>query len=269
MSVSVELSAIRIDGGTQPRELIDPVTVEEYAEAMRQLAPFPPLIVFHDGVHTWLADGFHRYHAAQKIGAQAAEVDWRIGTLEKAKLFAASANTAHGLRRTEGDKRRAIEMVLSTTEGRRWTQERIAEHCDVDQSYVSRLKAKYDSHNRTKNRTPPSLTKAEQKRARIADAATARPEASNRAIARELGVHRETVAAVRAKQKATTATSPPAARDAQAPSNTPERPTGGFSTADAYTAASSVLDTARAVRAVFTEADWKLLLTKLEEEALC
>jgi hypothetical protein len=64
-------------------------------------------------------------------------VEWRAGTVEMAKLFAASANAAHGLRRTAGDKRRAIEMVLSTADGRRWSQERIAKHCKVVQSWVS------------------------------------------------------------------------------------------------------------------------------------
>jgi hypothetical protein len=59
-------------------------------------------------------------HTATHEGAL--QVDGRVGTLQAAKLHAASVNNAHGLRRTAGDKRRAIEMVISTEEGPRWPQ---------------------------------------------------------------------------------------------------------------------------------------------------
>jgi ParB-like nuclease domain len=191
---NIHLSEIRIDGGTQPREAIDLDTVDEYAEAMGELAEFPPLVVYHDGVHTWLADGFHRYHAAKKapVPLQSFDVDWREGTLDEAKLYAASANAEHGKRRTAGDRRRAIEMVWSTEQGRRWPQKKIAEHCHVTQGYVSRVLG----GNITEN-TPPAR---ERKRAVVTAAVAATPEASHREVARKTGVDRETVAKIRAEQ---------------------------------------------------------------------
>ena len=263
VSRSVALSQLRLDGGTQPREAINSATVDEYAEAMRQLVPFPPLVAFHDGVSTWLADGFHRYHAATKIGATALQVDWRVGTIEMAKLYAASANAAHGLRRTAGDKRRAIEMVRSTEEGRTWKQERIAQHCNVARSWVAEVMAKCRTDKPQKNPQSAEPTRAEAKRARIAEATTERPSASNSAIARELGVDRETVAAVRGKAKATPAAPAAVGGPARAPAREPPR--GGYSTADAQKAARAALEGMRAARAVITEGDWKLLLAEIGE----
>jgi ParB-like chromosome segregation protein Spo0J len=228
---------------------------------MRQLVQFPALIVYHDGSHTWLADGVHRYHAALKAEFQAVDVDWRVGTVETAKLFAASANVAHGLRRTAGDKRRAIEMVLSTAAGRRWSQERIAKHCKVAQSWVSDVVAKsvdYRTDNAQKNAQPPEPTKAEEKRARIAAVAATNPKASDSALARQLGVNRRTVIAMRATAETSAAAS---ASDAGDPPSAPEPP--GYSTPAAHAAAESVLEAARRARAAMTADDWRLLLAAI------
>jgi hypothetical protein len=113
-------------------------------------------------------------------------VEWRVGTVEKAKLFAASANAAHGLRRTAGDRRRAIEMVLSTAEGARWTQEEIATHCKVTQQYVSKVLGEYNSCNPPKNPPPAKPTKAEQKRACIVSRDRRLPISRNRRAARSI-----------------------------------------------------------------------------------
>ncbi len=135
---TVSLTKIRIDGGTQSREAIDQKTVDEYANAYAALVKMPPLVVYFDGVDAWLADGFHRYHAAKKAGTQAVDVDWREGTLETAKFYAAGANAGHGLRRNDGDKQRAIQMLLETSQGRKWAGlkgdaglKKIAAHCGV------------------------------------------------------------------------------------------------------------------------------------------
>lgn len=65
----IALTSIRTDGGTQPRARLNEDQVAEYVEAMESGATFPPLVVFHDGAAYWLADGFHRYHAATARGA--------------------------------------------------------------------------------------------------------------------------------------------------------------------------------------------------------
>jgi hypothetical protein len=272
---AVTLDRIRIDGGTQPRETIDQATVDEYAEAMERRTRFPPLVVYFDGENAWLADGFHRYYAAQKAGVQSMDVDWREGTLEMAKLYAAGANAEHGLRRTPGDKRRAIEMVLSTKAGGRWTQEQIAKHCHVSQSWVSDVVSKYRTDNAPKNAPP--ATKGVQKRAAIAVALQAAPEASDRRLAGELGVDRRTVGKVRARLTlpepvASTSHEPASSLsaatrpDVPLVASNPEEPSASSERSRLYTSAAtreiamSILEAARVACAVWSDADWNLLL---------
>ena len=53
----------------QTRVLLSADTVDDYAEAMRNRAKFPPVTVFADAEKDtlWLADGFHRVAAAGKL----------------------------------------------------------------------------------------------------------------------------------------------------------------------------------------------------------
>ncbi len=123
------LDRIRRDGGTQPRVAIDTDTVAGYAEDYLAGAELPPAVVFFDGKDYWLADGFHRWYARQRAGLDTMPCEVRQGTVEDARWFAAGANIGHGLRRTNADKRLAIQMALK---GRPHASDRaIAEQCGV------------------------------------------------------------------------------------------------------------------------------------------
>jgi hypothetical protein len=65
---SIPIANIRLDGGTQPRAVLDFEAIEDYAEAMGAGMKFPPVVVFYDGENYWLADGFHRVKAAYAAG---------------------------------------------------------------------------------------------------------------------------------------------------------------------------------------------------------
>ena len=132
----LELALIRIDGETQSREKIDEAVVAEYAEAFKAGAQFPPVKVFFDGVHRWLADGFHRYHGAQAAGLTSIYEDIQPGTREEAQLYSYGANGSHGLRRTNADKRRAVEGALRHLVSSAWSDNQIAKHCGVHHSTV-------------------------------------------------------------------------------------------------------------------------------------
>lgn len=111
------LAAIRVDGGTQSRMAINQATVDEYTEAMQDGgAIFPALVVYYDGRDYWLADGFHRAAAAMQAGLLAFAADVRQGTVRDAVLHSVGANATHGLRRTNADKRRAVERLLRDDE---------------------------------------------------------------------------------------------------------------------------------------------------------
>ena len=140
MAERVDLSAIRLDGGTQPRAAIDPALVNTYADAIGRGDPFPPPVVFFDGVDYWLADGFHRVHAAGVLKRDGLLCEVRQGTQRDAILYSVGANDSHGLRRTNEDKRRAVLRLLNDPEWSAWSDREIARHCRVDGKTVAGLR---------------------------------------------------------------------------------------------------------------------------------
>lgn len=137
---SLALDEIRIDGGTQPRCEIDESLVAEYAEAVAAGEKFPPVIVFFDGVDNWLADGFHRYHAAGRAGLDDLPADVRNGTLRDAILYSVGANAAHGQRRTNADKHKSVMTLLEDEEWSKKQDQEIAEIAWVTKRYVNKLR---------------------------------------------------------------------------------------------------------------------------------
>ena len=111
-TVRIPLAQIEIGAGTQARTRIDNALAEEYAEAMRDGAFFPPVIVFSDGKNTYLADGFHRVEAARRCGFLDIDAIVEQGTARDALWYALGANKAHGLRMSRADVRRAIGLAL-------------------------------------------------------------------------------------------------------------------------------------------------------------
>lgn len=135
----IALDKIRIDGGTQPRESIDETVVADYAECIDEL---PPIDVFFDGAEYWLADGFHRLHAARRAGRWSSiEATVHQGTREEAILFSTAANKTHGLRRTNADKRKAVQTVLGLPACAKWSDRNIARHVGVHHSTVADIRA--------------------------------------------------------------------------------------------------------------------------------
>ena len=132
----IDISRIRINGGTQSRAAINKDVVAEYAEAMEGGATFPPVIVFYDGADYWLADGFHRYEAYARARANDVPADVRQGTQRDAILYSVGANASHGLRRTNDDKRRAVMVLLNDPEWSKWSNREIARQCAVSEWMV-------------------------------------------------------------------------------------------------------------------------------------
>lgn len=134
------ITAIRIDGGTQPRAYTDADVVADYADVMLNGTVFPSVIVFYDGLTYWLADGFHRVEAAKRAGLTDIAAEVRQGTQRDAILFSVGANANHGLRRTNADKRRAVERLLRDEEWAAWSDREIARKCAVHHELVGRVR---------------------------------------------------------------------------------------------------------------------------------
>lgn len=134
------MDVIRIDGGTQSREKIDETIVGEYADLIEDGVVFPAVRVYFDGVNHYLADGFHRYHAHRKAGKGAIEADIEKGTLRDAILYSLGANHEHGLRRTNADKRKAVQAMLDDFEWQEWSNGEIARRCRVSERLVANMR---------------------------------------------------------------------------------------------------------------------------------
>jgi ParB-like chromosome segregation protein Spo0J len=110
---------------TQTRVQIDEDTVSDYAELMKSHVDLPPIVVFFDGSSHFVADGFHRFHAAKRRKAETISCDIREGTERDALEFALGANAEHGLRRSNDDKRRVVKIALEDDEWGRLRPRRI------------------------------------------------------------------------------------------------------------------------------------------------
>jgi hypothetical protein len=140
MNKTMNLNALRIDGGTQSRQEINQEVVADYAEQITSGSEFPPVTAFYDGVDYYLADGFHRYFAHKKAGKASINVDVITGTLRDAVLHSVGVNALHGLRRTNADKRKAVLTMLDDLEWQDWSNSEIARQCHVSAPFVSNLR---------------------------------------------------------------------------------------------------------------------------------
>lgn len=136
--VMLKLESICLNEGTQTRAHIDENTVAEYAEAMVRGDQFPPVVVFENDGKFILADGFHRHRAARRAKLTHILAEVRDGGHQDALKFALGANHKHGLRRTNADKRRAVEMALA--EFSNLSDRLLAQMCGVTQPFVSNLR---------------------------------------------------------------------------------------------------------------------------------
>lgn len=143
---SLSLERIRADHEIQCRVNIDEATVADYQHDIQAGVKLPPIDVFFDGVNAntggnhWLADGFHRYLAHQRGGLARIACRVHRGTREDALWYAIGANKAHGLRRSNDDKRKAVKAALLHPEGAKMSDRQIAEYVGVAPDTVNRYR---------------------------------------------------------------------------------------------------------------------------------
>ena len=128
----------------QTRAALNEDTVQDYADAMERGDKFPAVTVFTDGAEYYLADGFHRVEALRRIGKKAVVAELQDGNFKAALLYALKANSTHGLRRTNADKRHALEMAWNAREelfGGEPSIALLAETCGVSVATVKNFRA--------------------------------------------------------------------------------------------------------------------------------
>jgi hypothetical protein len=156
MADLLSLERIRTEG-TQVRRALSETVIREYADALAQGAEFPPIEVYYDETAHWLADGFHRLQAAAQAGRDSIAATLHPGGQRAALLHALGANDTHGYRRTDGDRRHAIELMLADPEWQAWSNREIARQCRVSEFLVRTVRQELAPPQETE--APPAQTR--------------------------------------------------------------------------------------------------------------
>ncbi len=144
--ITLATDNILASAATQVRKKLDKDTIDQYTAALQNGAQFPPMTVFAeiDSDRYILADGFHRHHAYVNAEIGKVEVEVREGGLHEALLWALGCNDEHGLRRSNADKRNAVEVALKDPEISKLEMVQIADICRVDDRTVRRIRDDMD-----------------------------------------------------------------------------------------------------------------------------
>lgn len=140
------LDKIDIYGGTQARVETNDDAINSYADDMNAGAVFPAITVFFDGAKYWLADGFHRFLAAQRNEFETIPADVHEGSRTDALRHALGANSTNGIYRSNADKRNAVEIALE--EWPNMSNSVIAELCRVSGDLVRRSRTAMEKMER-------------------------------------------------------------------------------------------------------------------------
>lgn len=137
----IAVDQLEVDQDLQSRASgLDAKTVVEYREAIQRGSAFPPVKVIDDGEKKWLWDGFHTLEANKREGFKEIHAEVRQGSRRDAVLLSVAANIAHGLRRSNHDKRKAVQTLLDDSEWGQWSSREIAERCGVSHTFVDNLR---------------------------------------------------------------------------------------------------------------------------------
>jgi hypothetical protein len=152
------IEQITVDKDLQARAQMNNDAIGDYKDAIMDGVELPPMTVFTDGKTWWLTDGFHRYQAYKKLQILEVPVNIYKGNREDAIIHAVGANQAHGLRRTNQDKRRATEMAfkLMTDKKQNWTDLMLADMIGVSSMFIGNYRREYFPETIEKSRVSSS-----------------------------------------------------------------------------------------------------------------
>ena len=146
--VELPIADIVIDAAYQSRVATDQQTIIQYADLVKQGIEFPPIhIVQIPQGQLILVDGYHRVHAHRSAGRERIWARISVGMELDAIKFAATANTLQGLRRTNDDKRKSIEMLLTHPAYTPLSNRAIASRLNVSHKLVATVRAQLENEN--------------------------------------------------------------------------------------------------------------------------
>ena len=154
---AVDLDDIILDERCQPRAVLNPEAVQEYADIYKEgEVDLPALEVCDVGGDLLLIDGFHRLAGAR----QADQSFIRVTVTEecdigRAAWLASASNLGCGVRRTNADKRQAVTIALNSDVGQEQSLRDIAENVGVHHSFVAKVKDELSTNDTPTEKTEP------------------------------------------------------------------------------------------------------------------
>lgn len=139
----IPLGSIRKDNSLQMRADMDQSAIRDYTAMLMddEQFEFDPVVVFKiESTSVYLlAHGWHRHKAYQKAGRKTIPAVVIVGTKRDALRLALSANAKNGLRRSNADKRKAVEHALADPEWSQLSARKVAKLCGVTHTFVNKL----------------------------------------------------------------------------------------------------------------------------------
>ena len=145
MTQSISIKDINLDQSPKVRHEVNTSVVDEYAHRYEDGETLPPIHVFwvNGELKYLLADGAHRCFAKVQIGASEIEAEIHEGGYIEALAYALTANSKHGLPRSNADKRACIRLAL-----KQWPEKSnlsLAQMCDVDDKTVGSVRSEMEA----------------------------------------------------------------------------------------------------------------------------
>ena len=115
MTKTIFLEDVDVEHSPMVRAELRPEVIEEYAGIYKKdKKKLPQIDVFWEaGSKKYLiGDGMHRLYAMRSLSLKATQANVHSGVFEDALKFALMANEKHGIRRSQADKRKAVEEAI-------------------------------------------------------------------------------------------------------------------------------------------------------------
>lgn len=136
---TVRFDEVIVDRAVNPRERISPEHVEDIREAIRAKKPVPHPVCYDVDGKLKLSEGFHRWDAYRLEKRLRVEVVVVVGTDDEWAAAALCSNQDHhALKRTNADKRRAVEGMLKRFP--KWSNPKLAEAVGVSIEFVRQMR---------------------------------------------------------------------------------------------------------------------------------
>lgn len=135
----VLLDDLIFDGKFQSRTRTQADAVLEYSELLKAGIIMPAIRVALISAYQpkyVVLDGHHRVEAAKACGFTDIMAEIYTLTDSQAVMLSATANQTHGIRRSNADKVRSVEMVLGLPESSEMSDREIAAHIGVSHEFV-------------------------------------------------------------------------------------------------------------------------------------